>query len=303
MGAEPFMEASDGGVGHAPSLAGGVGWGLGKCGRQVVAAFTKPLWRFPYPMKWRISKNTWVALLAGAALAAAGGACGRLVVGDDRVAAARKEKGAAVRDLFAAKKLAYPPRTLFLRAFKDERTLEIWAADDPAKPMQWIKSYRIAAMSGDLGPKRREGDRQAPEGFYRIDRFNPKSSYHLSLGLNYPNASDRILSDRDRPGSDIFIHGAEVSIGCLAMTDPMIQEIYVMAWDARQAGLKAIPVHIFPTRLDAAGLERLRQNRNLRQHLDFWENLASGYRLFEKTKLVPKVTVDKRGAYVFEGAK
>lgn len=154
-------------------------------------------------------------------------------------------------------------------------------------------------MSGDQGPKRREGDRQAPEGFYTIDRFNPNSSYLLSLGLDYPNASDRILSDRERPGSDIFIHGAEVSIGCLAMTDPSIQEIYLIAWDARRAGLESIPVHIFPTRLDDAGLARLQSNPKYAEHLKFWKNLSVGYRLFEKSKRVPKISVDRKGAYRF----
>jgi len=151
----------------------------------------------------------------------------------------------------------------------------------------------VAGQSGKLGPKRREGDKQVPEGVYFVDRFNPQSRFHLSLGINYPNASDRVRSDRNRPGGDIFIHGDNKSIGCLAITDPLIEEVYTVALAVRGKG--PIWVHIFPARLTEAKRKSL--SRVHPEHASLWAELAPIYQAFEKDKRVPRVVIDKSGAY------
>ncbi|MCU0316716.1 MAG: L,D-transpeptidase family protein [Fimbriimonadaceae bacterium] len=216
----------------------------------------------------------------------------------DRVAAARREKTDDLQVIARNAGLRYPFRRLFLRSIKDERILEVWGSNEPSGPLRPIITYPVAGQSGTLGPKRREGDRQVPEGVYFIDRFNPLSAFHLSLGVNYPNASDRILSDPIRPGGDIFIHGDNKSIGCLAITDDKIKELYLMCLDARASGQRQIPVHFFPSRLTPAGLQRLsRTNRENRPLIAFWENLAPIYRAFESTRVVPRTRVLKDGRY------
>ncbi len=211
----------------------------------------------------------------------------------DRVQGAQTRAGATVREMAGNVGLDHPVKRVFFRAFKAEKVLEVWGADQANAKYRLIKTYPIAAMSGGLGPKRKEGDRQVPEGFYVIDRFNPKSSFHLSLGLNYPNVSDRILSDKQRPGSDIFIHGNAVSIGCLAMTDEKIEEIYLLALAARDAGQRPIHVHIFPFRMTSPNLDQA-QTPALKR---FWQDLKPIYDQFEKTKRVPQVKVDGQGRY------
>lgn len=204
--------------------------------------------------------------------------------------------------LFSKQGLTFPPARIFLRAFKDERALELWVAKGKG-PFAKLKEYPICDFSGRLGPKRRAGDLQVPEGFYEIDRFNPQSQFLLSLGLSYPNASDRLLGARGNLGGDIFIHGDCVSIGCLAMTDGLIREIYVAAVLARGSGQDRIPVHVFPGRLDPRGLDRLK--RGLPAGADgeslwaFWQNLKEGYELFEATRVPPRPRVDSRGRYLF----
>ena len=106
-----------------------------------------------------------------------------------------------------------------------ERELELWARPQKDSRFELIHTYKIEGMSGMPGPKRREGDDQVPEGFYRIDQFNPLSKFHLSMRINYPNASDRVLSDKSQPGSDIYIHGGNLSIGGIAMGDAGIEEL------------------------------------------------------------------------------
>jgi murein L,D-transpeptidase YafK len=96
-----------------------------------------------------------------------------------------------------------------------------------------IKTYTVCATSGLIGPKRMQGDLQIPEGFYYIDRFNPYSNFYLSLGINYPNTSDRILGDKNNLGGDIFIHGDCVTIGCLPITDSEIKELYIFCVEAK----------------------------------------------------------------------
>src|SRR5690606_26788584 len=122
--------------------------------------------------------------------------------------------------------------------------------NDKKGPFQHFKTYKVCALAGTLGPKRMEGDYQVPEGFYYINEFNPRSVYHLSLGLNYPNASDRYLSDAIQPGGDIYIHGSCVTTGCIPITDSQIEELYALATYAKNAGQDFIPVHIFPVRFN-----------------------------------------------------
>lgn len=209
----------------------------------------------------------------------------------DRVSDAARNATPVLQSLLQSANVAYPPKRVFIRVFKRERLLELWATGDSKQPFRLVQTYEIAGMSGELGPKRREGDRQVPEGFYFIDRFNPQSSYHLSLGLNYPNASDRILSDPQRPGGDIFIHGDNKSIGCLAMTNPKIEEIYIAALRARDAGQRQIPVHIFPYDMRKPGPETTPALTT------FWKSLKVIFDRFEKSRFVPKVSVNGKGDY------
>ncbi|MEW6126413.1 MAG: L,D-transpeptidase family protein [Acidobacteriota bacterium] len=215
-----------------------------------------------------------------------------------RVQTAFAEKESTVRKMFAAKQLTYPARAIFLRAFKRESVIELWVQE--TGQFHLLKTYNVCAASGGIGPKREQGDNQVPEGFYTIDRFNPVSSFYLSLGLNYPNASDRILGARGNLGGDIFIHGNCVSIGCMAITDEQIKELYLIAVEARASGQTQIPVQVFPLRMNEAGMRKLEQkaagNATL---LRFWRNLKTGYDVFETQHRLPVVTVDTQGQYVF----
>jgi len=187
----------------------------------------------------------------------------------------------------------YPPRSIYFRAFKLERELELWARDQSGK-MELIRTSAIAAASGGPGPKRREGDFQVPEGIYQVAVFNPNSRFHLSLGLDYPNKADRILA-AGRPGGDIFIHGNRVSAGCLAMTDPVIDEIYKLASHARSP----VPVHIFPCRMEGTTYASMRGQYPAL--CGFWDELAPVYSSFERSHVVPRVGITKRGIYVLRG--
>ena len=236
------------------------------------------------------------------------GLMGAAAYGDDfaahqnrapRVVTARAEKGAVVRALFAAVRVGYPPDRLFLRAFKRERQLEVWAGG-ASGALALVTTFPICALSGGLGPKRQQGDMQIPEGAYIIDRFNTASNFYLSLGVSYPNASDRILGIKGRLGGDIFIHGDCVTIGCLPLTDEVIKELYLIALDTYINGQREIPVHIFPRRMDAAGMCELKQMAGDDGALwMFWQVLAPVYAGFEARHVVPRVKVDPRsGAYV-----
>src|ERR1700747_3375099 len=174
-----------------------------------------------------------------------------------RVRTASTEKNELLRQLFANKGLTYPPSMILLRAFKKEAQLEFWVEDSRDKPYVLLKTYSICATSGRLGPKRRFGDEQVPEGFYELDWFNPQSNFYLSLHVSYPNAADRVLGSKQNLGGDIFLHGNCVTIGCLPITDGGIKEVYWLAVLARAQGQQHILIEIFPARLSRQELDQL----------------------------------------------
>lgn len=183
---------------------------------------------------------------------------------------------------------------VFIRAFKEERELDLYIESKSTGKYELFRTYPVAAASGVLGPKLAEGDRQVPEGFYFTgpDSMNPKSAFHLSFNIGFPNEYDRA---HGRTGSFIMIHGSSVSIGCLAMTDEKIEEIYTLCQAALDAGQPFFRVHIFPFRMRS---ERMVKAAESPQIL-FWENLKTGYDLFEENKIPPNVAV-KDNAYIFE---
>lgn len=205
-----------------------------------------------------------------------------------RVDAARSAREGEVRRMFAAAGVPYPAE-IFLRAFKEEAQLELWAAPRRGAAMVHVHTFAICAPSGELGPKRRRGDLQVPEGSYRIDRFNPVSAFHLSLGLDYPNARDHARERTSEDlGGNIFIHGGCVTIGCLPITDGEMEKLYLVALDARRAGQRTLAVDVFPTRLGALGWRRLEQRAAGRPELlAFWRTLQGPYEHFERTRRPP----------------
>lgn len=165
---------------------------------------------------------------------------------------------------FKKSNLQYPPDKIAFITFKDEKVLHAWAAMDN-NPFRFVHSYRIKGASGTLGPKLKEGDRQVPEGIYKIEGLNPNSSYHLSMKLNYPNPFDlkyAKIEGRTDPGSNIFIHGKSGSVGCLAMGDRTIEELFVLS---NRVGLRNIEVIIAPTNLVAN-----KDVNGLLQNKPFW---------------------------------
>jgi murein L,D-transpeptidase YafK len=217
-----------------------------------------------------------------------------------RVRTAAKEKDDALRRMFEEKKISYPPRAILFRAFKKEALLELWASDKAGGPLTLVHVYGICATSGLLGPKRKFGDTQVPEGFYELDWFNPQSNFFLSLHISYPNTADRILGSHTNPGGDIFLHGNCVTIGCIPITDEGIKEVYWLAVQVRTAGQRHIPIEIFPARLTEDGFKALAESHpNQPELLAFWSNLREGFNLFEKDHRARKITVTSDGKYRF----
>lgn len=182
---------------------------------------------------------------------------------------------------------------VFLRILKTEAELEAWVRGDDGRYVLF-RTWPICTFSGDLGPKQAQGDRQAPEGFYFVPpgRMNPLSSFHLSFDLGYPNAFDR---SHGRTGAWLMVHGSCVSIGCYAMTDPVIEQVWTLMQSALAAGQPFVRVHAFPFRMT---------EENLAVHADsewaaFWSDLAVGWRAFEDTMVPPNVRV-AGGRYVFD---
>ncbi len=213
-----------------------------------------------------------------------------------RVREAIDQKQPVIEGYLLDKGLSVKDFSLILVAYKDSDTLEIFAKAAIDSTFAPLVSYPICARSGRLGPKRQQGDLQVPEGFYHIDRFNPRSNFHLSLGINYPNASDRKKSTASRLGGDIFIHGSCVTIGCLPMTDEAIKEIYLLAVHARNNGQEKIPVYIFPFRMSQTAIDKQTNAPELRT---FWQNLLTGYQTFQTQKKALPVRINEQGDYLF----
>ena len=224
-----------------------------------------------------------LALVAGIILGVA--AC----TGEDSVNI-RPLSDEAKREL--AEKGMTPEQPIFIRIFKDEAELELWK-DIGGGHYELFKVYPICTWSGTLGPKLREGDRQAPEGFYTIapSQMNPRSQYHLAFNLGFPNAYDRSYG---RTGAHLMVHGDCSSRGCYAMTNAQIEEIYTLALHAFRAGQEAFNVHAFPFRMHDINMAKYSGH----QWIDFWRNLREGYDLFELTRRLPSVGVQNR-RYVF----
>lgn len=180
---------------------------------------------------------------------------------------------------------------VFLRILKEEASLEAWVLA-PSGRYELFRAYPICTFSGTLGPKRQEGDLQAPEGFYFVPpgRMNPHSSFHLSFDLGYPNRFDRA---HGRTGGYLMVHGACASIGCYAMTDPVIEELWVLMEAAFAAGQRFVRAHAFPFAMTA-------ENRAAHEgssHAAFWDELAPGWDAFERTRVPPSIEVED-GRYV-----
>jgi hypothetical protein len=221
----------------------------------------------------------------------------------DRVFDARMATRFNIKRAFHERGIRYPAAEIFLRIFKRERSLELWVRPEGQERYELLKTYPICALAGGLGPKRRQGDNQVPEGFYNIDLFNPHSDYHLSLHLDYPNRHDRIAGvEANDLGGDIYIHGGCASAGCMALTDDGIKELYWVAVEARALGQYRIPVHIFPARLEDRDIEGLERSFNSEPELlRFWKSLKPAYDFFQTTQRVPVVAVDMSGFYRLDG--
>ena len=196
----------------------------------------------------------------------------------------RRPQQLTLQDRLEAKGFRFGAPT-FIRIFKKEEKLEVWMQKDSGEYALFL-DYPICIYSGELGPKTREGDKQSPEGFYAVGReaMNPNSNYHLSFNLGYPNAYDR---SHGYTGSMLMVHGKCVSIGCYAMGDRQIEEIYSLVGAALQRGQPFVRVHAFPFRLTEANLAAYSDHR----WYDFWRMLKPGYDYFETYHQPPEIDV------------
>ncbi len=189
-----------------------------------------------------------------------------------------------------------PSAPIMVRVFKDEDVLEVWKQKGNGT-YALLESFEICKWSGKFGPKFKEGDRQAPEGFYDINKWqmNPKSSYHLSFNIGFPNAYDRA---HDRTGTHLMVHGACSSAGCYSMTDEQVQVIYALARDAFDGGQERFQFQAYPFRMTPKNMAKHRDH----EHFEFWQMLKRGYDHFELTNVPPKVDVcEKRYVFNTEG--
>lgn len=241
-----------------------------------------------------LERRSWLLLAASAAVAPFRSANADI----PRLAKIRKRAEPRIHAMFEQAGVSYPPKQMLLRAFKADDEFELWAASEAEGPLTLIKSYAVCEKSGVLGPKRVYGDLQVPEGFYEIHRFNAWSAYHLSIRVNYPNRSDKVRGRGWGLGGAIMVHGDCVTIGCIPLQNKPIEEVFIAVLDTHRAKRSQVPIHIFPTRLTAAGLATLEDAGHDEALLEFWRELAVGFEAFEEAKMIPKIEIDpKSGAY------
>lgn len=203
------------------------------------------------------------------------------------------EKWAAISKNLKAKGVDSANYKVLIRVFKEEKLLEVWLKSKGAEKYVQYGTYDICRSSGELGPKRTEGDYQVPEGFYKVNFFNAFSDYYLGMQINYPNQSDVILGKKPY-GGQIMIHGNCVTIGCIPITDDKIKELYLICLFSKGAG-NDVSVDGYPFRLTSANMDKAKNAD--KKLFDFWSNLKTVYDHFEKHHLVPVIGVDKNGLY------
>lgn len=228
-----------------------------------------------------------LGLLTVAALAG----CSQAIETTSNANAASSPLPKATQDLLLKKGMRIEA-PIFIRIFKKESELEVWKQKDDGV-FHLFKSYPICNFSGGLGPKLKQGDKQAPEGFYRVSRgqMNPNSKFHLSFNLGYPNAYDRSYK---RTGANLMVHGDCRSAGCYAMTDALVEEIYALAREAFEGGQPAFDVHAYPFRMTSENLQSHRKSRWYK----FWKDLKKGHDDFESTRIPPAIKVCERRYHV-----
>jgi len=217
-----------------------------------------------------------------------------------RVKIAYAKKESIIRYMLSEKQIDKSYFDVYFRVFKEEQSFEIWAKNTFHDTYRLIKTIPFCTVSGKAGPKRKQGDRQIPEGFYHITVFNPQSDFYLSLGINYPNKSDSVLGERGNLGGGIYIHGGCETIGCIPLTDDKIEEVYLLAAMAKNAGQSDILMHIYPNRMNTANYKYLIDNNDDNNLRRFWGNIRTGYLMFEQNGTLPIITINNLGFYEFK---
>ena len=211
-----------------------------------------------------------------------------------KVKASYTEKWSAISKNLKAKGVDSANYKILIRIFKEEKLLEVWLKSKGAEKYVHYGNYDICRSSGELGPKRTEGDYQVPEGFYTVNFFNAFSDYYLGMQIDYPNQSDKILSKKPY-GGQIMIHGNCVTIGCIPITDDKIKEVYLLCLFSKGAG-NPVSVDGYPFKLTHENMESAKKNYD-KKLTDFWTNLKTMYDYFEKNHKTPVIGVEKNGLY------
>ncbi len=234
--------------------------------------------------KFLVAKTGWNLAFKATVIVGIGALAGCQGTFDDLVPKAERAVPNKLTTKMKAKSMAFGS-PIAIRIFKQEGDLEVWKQKTNGR-FALLKSYKICKWSGKLGPKIKEGDRQAPEGFYTVKQFqmNPNSSYYLSFNMGFPNKFDR---SHGRTGTYLMIHGACSSAGCYSMTDEQIAEIYALARDTFKGGQKSFQIQSYPFRMTPKNMFQYRDNPNFA----FWRMLKVGYDHFETTKRPPQVEV------------
>jgi murein L,D-transpeptidase YafK len=216
-----------------------------------------------------------------------------------KVKNAFNHKNDTIKRAFQKANLNWPPKEIYIRSFKYDSQLEVWGRNNSNESFKLVKTYKICALSGTMGPKRMNGDFQVPEGFYYINEFRPNSNYHMALGINYPNVSDKLLSDSIKPGNNIYIHGNCVTQGCIPIQNDQIEELYLMAAYAHASGQDFIPVHIFPIRFNIdKDIQFLKKSsKDEVEYKMFINKMQLVFHFFELHKKLPVIGIDSFGEY------
>ena len=215
-----------------------------------------------------------------------------------RVREAYRDLWESMEQILKARDLDPVKLELYLVAYKHEKELEVWAKNSDEEVFKYLHTSKICQTSGVLGPKRKQGDLQIPEGFYHLSAYNPWSSFHLSMCINYPNPSDRVLGVQGNLGGDICIHGSCVTIGCLPLTDEVIKELYILCVEAKNSGQERIPVTIYPIRMNQENYRQLTERyRDDEDRLNLWRELLTAYTLFQSSRQLPEITFLANGRH------